>query len=157
MRWCRYCISYLVRMYTKQEWFHIFRTDFFSSFFSLIITFASKLNSQEVSPPAIFWTSRGHRCRPFPPVRAFNFYRAQGSASLLVDFHRMLLTQAMYVLIRDLSTYFLKVCTTQHLGLDVLIVTWYRGRHYYVKYELSVCTHTQSGDLMRRHCTVYAQ
>ena len=24
-----------------------------------------------------FWTSRGHRCRPFyPPVFAFNFYRA---------------------------------------------------------------------------------
>ena len=35
-----------------------------------------------------FWTSRGHRCRPFsPPVLAFNFYRAQGSAILLlVDF-----------------------------------------------------------------------
>ena len=25
----------------------------------------------------LFWTSRGHRCRPFsPPVLAFNFYRA---------------------------------------------------------------------------------
>ena len=35
-----------------------------------------------------FWTSRGRRCRPFsPPVLAFNFYRAQGSAiPLLVDF-----------------------------------------------------------------------
>ena len=35
-----------------------------------------------------FWTSRGHRCRPFsPPVLAFNFYRAEGSAiPLLVDF-----------------------------------------------------------------------
>ena len=35
-----------------------------------------------------FWTSRGHRCRPFsPPVLAFNFYRAKGSAiPLLVDF-----------------------------------------------------------------------
>ena len=35
-----------------------------------------------------FWTSHGHRCRPFsPPVLAFNFYRAQGSAiPLLVDF-----------------------------------------------------------------------
>ena len=44
-------------------------------------------------PSAIFWTSRGHRCRPFsPPVRAFNLYRAWGSAfPLLVDFHRMLL------------------------------------------------------------------
>ena len=40
-------------------------------------------------PSGIFWTSRGHRCRPFsPPVRASNFYRAQGSAfPLLVDFH----------------------------------------------------------------------
>ena len=36
-----------------------------------------------------FWTSRGHRCRPFSPpiLLAFNFYRAQGSAiPLLVDF-----------------------------------------------------------------------
>ena len=35
-----------------------------------------------------FWTSRGHRCRPFfPPVLVFNFYRAKGSAiPLLVDF-----------------------------------------------------------------------
>ena len=32
--------------------------------------------------------SHGHRCRPFfPPVLAFNFYRAEGSAiPLLVDF-----------------------------------------------------------------------
>ena len=36
-----------------------------------------KFNSWEVLPSAIFWTSRGHRCRPFsPPVRAFIFYRA---------------------------------------------------------------------------------
>ena len=38
---------------------------------------------------ASFWTSRGHRCRPFsPPVLAFIFYRAWGSAAipLLVDF-----------------------------------------------------------------------
>ena len=35
-----------------------------------------------------FWTSRGHRCRSFsPPVLAFDFYRAWGSAiPLLVDF-----------------------------------------------------------------------
>ena len=35
-----------------------------------------------------FWTSRGHRCRPFSPqVLAFNFYSAEGSAiPLLVDF-----------------------------------------------------------------------
>ena len=37
-----------------------------------------------------FWTSRGHRCRPFsPPVLAFNFciaHRVQQSQSLLVDF-----------------------------------------------------------------------
>ena len=40
------------------------------------------------------------RCRPFPPpVRAFSFHRAWGSAftafPLLVDFHRMLLTDAL--------------------------------------------------------------
>ena len=35
-----------------------------------------------------FWTSRGHRCRLVsPPVLAFNFYRALGSAiPLVVDF-----------------------------------------------------------------------
>ena len=40
------------------------------------------------SLPSSFWTSRGHRCRPFsPPVLAFNFYRAKDSAiPLLVDF-----------------------------------------------------------------------
>ena len=46
-------------------------------FFVFFITFTFQLNSLEVLPSAIFWTSRGHRCRPFsPPVRAFNFYRA---------------------------------------------------------------------------------
>ena len=49
--------------------------DFFFFFFLTLLLF-------------IFWTSRGHRCRPFsPPVLAFNFYRGQGSAiPLLVDF-----------------------------------------------------------------------
>ena len=42
----------------------------------LFIIFTFQLTSQEVLPSAIFWTSRGHRCRPFPPARAFNFYRA---------------------------------------------------------------------------------
>ena len=41
-----------------------------------LITFTFQLNLQEVLPSAIFWTSRGHGWRPFPPVRAFNFYRA---------------------------------------------------------------------------------
>ena len=42
-----------------------------------IITFSFQLNSYEVFTLSVFWTSRGHRCRPFsPPVRAFNFYRA---------------------------------------------------------------------------------
>ena len=69
----------------------------FFLFFFLIITFTFQLNSQEVLPSEMFWTSRGHRCRPFsPPLRAFNFYRAQGSVfPLLVDFHRMVLTHAL--------------------------------------------------------------
>ena len=49
-------------------------------FFFFIITFTSLPYSSEVLPSAIFWTSRGHRCRPFrpftPPVRAFIFCRA---------------------------------------------------------------------------------
>ena len=32
-----------------------------------IITFTFQLNSWEALPSAIFWTSRGHRCRPFSP------------------------------------------------------------------------------------------
>ena len=61
------------------------------------ITFTFQLNSWKVLPSAILWASRGHRCRSFsPPVRAFNFYRAKGSAfPLLVDLHRMLLTHAL--------------------------------------------------------------
>ena len=41
---------------------YLFKKDVF--FFSTFLLFS-------------FWTSRGHRCRPFfPPVLAFNFYRA---------------------------------------------------------------------------------
>ena len=37
----------------------------------LIVTFAFQLVVVGVLPSAIFWTSRGHRCRPFsPPIRA---------------------------------------------------------------------------------------
>ena len=58
--------------------------------------FYFQLNPQEVLPSATFWTSRGHRCLPFPPVRAFVFiaYRVQ-HPRLLVDFHRMLLTHVL--------------------------------------------------------------
>ena len=51
-----------------------------SLFFFLFVVYTLLLSS--------FWTSRGHRCRPFSPhVLAFNFYRAEGSAiPLLVDF-----------------------------------------------------------------------
>ena len=44
-----------------------------------------------------FWTSRGHRCRPFsPPVLAFNFnaHRVQQSHCSSI-FHRVLLTHAL--------------------------------------------------------------
>ena len=44
-----------------------------------------------------FWTSRGHRCRPFPtPVLAFNFiaHRVQQSRCSSI-FHRVLLTNAL--------------------------------------------------------------
>ena len=65
-------------------------------FYFFIITVTFQPNSSEVFPSAIFWTSRGHRCRLFPQVRAFHFYHAQGSAfPLLVDFHRMLLAHAL--------------------------------------------------------------
>ena len=38
------------------------------------IPFTSQLNSQEVLPSAIFWTSRGHTCRPFlPPGTCLQF------------------------------------------------------------------------------------
>ena len=63
---------------------------FFNLF--LIVTFTFHPNAWEVLPSAFFfWESCGHRYRPFsPPVRAFIFCRAYGSAFLLlVDFRRM--------------------------------------------------------------------
>ena len=50
------------------------RTFFFSScFLDRLFYFPAQLVGGFL-PSAIFWTSRGHRCRPFsPPVRAFNF------------------------------------------------------------------------------------
>ena len=67
--------------------------------FFLIVTSTLQLNSSGVLPSAIFWTSRGHRSRPFSPlVRAFNCFRAEDSAfPLLVDFRGMLLTHALAV------------------------------------------------------------
>ena len=66
----------------------------------LIITFIFQLNSQEVLPSAIFWTSRSHRCHPFsPPVCALLFFVSRkGSAfPLLVDsiFLLLLITHAL--------------------------------------------------------------
>ena len=55
---------------------------FFVPFFSSTFTRRLILNSEEVWPSAIFWTSRGHKCHPFsPPVRAFTFiaHRVQHS------------------------------------------------------------------------------
>ena len=72
---------------------------FFSSFFSF---FPSLLLSSSTRRRFYPQRSSGQavvtgRYRPFSPlVRAFNFYRAWGSAfPLLVDFHRMLLTHAL--------------------------------------------------------------
>ena len=72
-------VPYLLRgILIVSHYIHTFL--FFSV--SLLITVTFQLNSQGVLPSAISWTSRGHRCRPFPPVRAFNFYRAKGSFSI---------------------------------------------------------------------------
>ena len=48
---------------------------------TLMDTFTFQLNWEEVLPSAIFWTSRGHRCCPFPPVRGLIFiaHRVQHS------------------------------------------------------------------------------
>ena len=41
----------------------------------LLSSLAINSDKKEVLPSTIFWTSRGHRCRPFsPPVRAFVFW-----------------------------------------------------------------------------------
>ena len=59
-----------------------YRTDLPSFFLFFVKAFSFQLNSYEVLPSAIFWTSRGHRCRPLsPPVRAFIFiaHRVQHS------------------------------------------------------------------------------
>ena len=61
--------------WSKLDFFFSERVRFFLFFFNLTFTFQP--SSQEVLPSAIFWTSRGHRCRPFSsPVRAFIFRRA---------------------------------------------------------------------------------
>ena len=62
----------------------------------------------EVLPSAIFWTRRGHRCRPFfPPVRAFVFiaHRVQHShcSSIFIE---MLLTHLTLTLTLTLTLNF---------------------------------------------------
>ena len=63
-----------------------------SAYYYIYIFFSSRLlssSSRYCLPSPIFWTSRGHRCRPSPPpVRAFLFlvHRAAFSISLLIDF-----------------------------------------------------------------------
>ena len=53
---------------------HLFCMLFWGAGGLFIISFTFQLNSQEVLPSAIFWTSRGHRCHAFsPPVRVFIF------------------------------------------------------------------------------------
>ena len=47
-----------------------------------LITFTFHLNSQEVTPSAIFWTSRGRRCRPFPPQYVPSFLSRIGFSIL---------------------------------------------------------------------------
>ena len=67
---------------------------FFSS--SLLLSSSTR---RGFLPSAIFWTSRGDRCRPFfPPGTCLQFLSRIGfsfSTVLLVDFHRMLLTHAL--------------------------------------------------------------
>ena len=67
------CTRYIVvpwRRFSEFSDYHLII--FFFSFLTLLLS--------------SFWTSRGHRCRPFPPpVLAFNFYRAKGSAIPLLD------------------------------------------------------------------------
>ena len=57
-------------------------------------------------PSAIFWTSRGHRCRPFPPpVRAFIFiaHRVQHSHRSSIFIECCLLTLSRFPPINALS------------------------------------------------------
>ena len=68
----------------EKEVLYIYLVFFFLFFFTLLLS--------------SFWTSRGHRCRPFfPPVLAFNFFiahRVQQSHCSSI-FHRVLLTHAL--------------------------------------------------------------
>ena len=78
----------------------------FFFFFFFFMNFTFQLNSYIVEGYTLrAQRSSGQavvtgRCRPFsPPVLAFNYFRASGSAfPLLLDFHRMLLTHALLVL-----------------------------------------------------------
>ena len=79
-----------------------------------------------------FWTSCGLRCHLFsPPVRAFSFNRAKGSAfPLLVDFHRMNVANSRFRAFREsicTQEKSLRIYTSVHSGgLELTKLTYCR-------------------------------
>ena len=49
---------------------------FFSSFFQSSLLPPSLTRGRFLRSAVFFWTSRGHRCHPFPPGTCLHFYRA---------------------------------------------------------------------------------
>ena len=71
-------------------------------FFLLLVSLSTnnfQLNSWEVLPSAIVRTSSGHRCRLFPPVRAFIFiaHRVQHSHCSSIFIEWLLLTHVLTI------------------------------------------------------------
>ena len=77
-----------------------------------------------------FWTSRGHRCRPFsPPVLASKFYRAQGSGvPLLVDLSSSIANPSSRAICKSICAQEkVPMYTSRHSGaleLTKLAYTW---------------------------------
>ena len=96
------------------------RSSFFFLFFSLKLLLSS------------FWTSCGHRCRPFsPPVLAFNFFIAhmvqQSHCSSI--FHRVLLTNALALSASQFvhKKKYQRIYTSMHsAGLELTKLTYTR-------------------------------
>ena len=85
------------------------------------------------------WTSRGHRCRPLPPVLAFNCYRAYRvqQSHCSSNFHRALLTYALALSASQFvhKKSYLRIYTSMHSG----------------GFELTKLTHTRLEDNLIRH------
>ena len=92
-----------------------------------------------------FWTSRGHRCRPFiSPVLAFVVYRAKSSEiPMLVDYlsnvansrSRAFRTSIFGICTRKSSYKFLRVCILHSAGIELKKLTYTRFDYNLIRHR----------------------